>query len=223
MEGRLIVIEGTDGSGKATQTQILVETLRKEGRQVEVLDFPQYGNWSAVFVEKYLRGEFGSAQEVGPYKASLFYALDRFSCLEKINSWLASGKIIISNRYATSNMAHQAGKIKNPNEREKFLEWLDDLEYNKIGLPKPNIVIFLHMPSEIGQKLVESKGSRSYIGGRKKDLHESDAGHLKDAEAAYVAVAEKYSWEKISCTINGKVLAIEDISKLVYLAAKKAL
>ena len=213
-KGKLIVIEGTDGSGKATQIAILIDRLKKENK-VEAFDFPQYGNWSAIFVEKYLRGEFGSSDEVSPYKASLFFALDRYAASFKIKKLMEDGYTVIANRYTTSNMGHQAGKIKDQKEREKFLKWLDELEFTHLGLPKPDIVIFLHMPAEIGQKLVEKKGHRDYIGD-KKDIHESDIYHLRDSEKAYLQVAKMFKWKTIECVENGSLLSKEKIAERVY-------
>ena len=220
MKGKLIVIEGTDGSGKATQTALLVERLKKEGKKIEVFDFPQYGNWSAVFVEKYLRGEFGSAEEVNAQTASLFYALDRYAASFRLKKLLNEGYTIVSNRYTTTNMGHQAGKIKNHTEREKFLKWLDQTEFELLGIPKPDLVIFLHVAPEIGQKLVESKGHRDYIG-NKKDIHEASLQHLTDSERAYLEVAEKFSWKKIECVKNGKLLSKEEISECVWKIVEK--
>ena len=177
--GKLIVIDGTDGSGKATQMNLLVERLRREGHSVEIADFPQYGMKSAALVEMYLNGFFGSAKEVSPYQSSIFYACDRFAAAKKMKKELSEGKIIISNRYETANKIHQAGKIKGQLERDKFLEWQDDLEFNIFQIPRPDMVILVHMPPEVGQELVDKKGHRDYIGGEKRDIHEADLEHLK--------------------------------------------
>ena len=167
-QGKFIIIDGTDGSGKATQTKLLVERLKNEKHQVEMIDFPQYGQKSAGLVEEYLNGKYGSAQEVGPYRASIFYACDRYAASGQIKKWLTDGKIIICNRYVSSNMGHQAGKIADLKERDKFLEWLFELEYNLFGIPKPDVNILLFMPPEIGQELVDQKGHRDYIGDKKE-------------------------------------------------------
>ncbi len=222
MKGKLIVIEGTDGSGKATQTNLLVERLKKEGKNVEVFDFPQYGNWSAVFIEKYLRGEFGSAKEVNPHTASLFYALDRYAASFRLKKLLEEGYIIVSNRYTTTNMGHQAGKIKDPIKREAFLKWLDQTEFELLGIPRPDIVIFLHVTPEIGQKLVEKKGHRDYIG-NKKDIHEASLQHLADSEQAYLEVVAKMKWKKIECIENGRLLPKEEISKRIWNIVAKSI
>ena len=223
MRGKLIVIEGGDGSGKATQTCLLIEKLKNKGKNVISVDFPRYGNWSAVFVEKYWRGEFGTAKSVNPFVGSIFYALDRYAASFDIKKLLEDGVHVVANRYTTSNMGHQAGKIKDKKEREKFLKWLEDLEFRIFEIPKPDLVVFLHVPAEIGQKLVEEKGHRDYIGGDKKDLHEKDINHLKEAEQAYLEVAEKFGWKKIECVKNGKLLSKEDISERVWKVVEKFL
>jgi len=215
MKGKLIVIEGTDGSGKATQANLLYKELQKKGFKVEYLDFPQYGKRSATMVEDYLNGRFGTAEEVGPYRASILYAVDRYSRMQEMHKWLQEGKIIICNRYVSANKGHQAGKIKDPAELDKFLVWLNDLEYNIFGVPRPDKIILLYMPSEIGQKLVEKKGHRDYVGGNKKDIHEADISHLKDAEKAYLYVAEKERWEIIRCSDGKQPFSIEEIHKKV--------
>lgn len=216
MTGKLIVIDGTDGSGKGTQTDLLISRLKNEGFEVEKADFPRYGNKSATLVEEYLNGKFGSADEVGPYRASMFYACDRYAASSEIKSWLTEGKIVVSNRYTSANMGHQTGKIRDTAERDKFLEWIQDLEFNIFGIPKPDINILLYMPPEIGQKLVDQKGSRDYIGGNKRDIHEDDLNHLKNAADAYAYVANKYSWININCAPDDNLLSIDDIHNLLW-------
>jgi dTMP kinase len=215
-KGKLIVIDGTDGSGKATQTNLIVEKLKKEGHDVEIADFPRYGKTSASLIEDYLNGKFGSAKEVGPYKASIFYAVDRYAASFQLKKWLEQGKIIICNRYVAANMGHQAGKIDNKKERDKFLDWLDNLEYNIFEIPKPNVNILLYMPPEIGQKLVDKKGHRDYINGNKRDIHEADLDHLRDAAESYKYVAKKYNWLIIDCAPNNKLKTIEEIHELIW-------
>ncbi|MCX6740745.1 MAG: thymidylate kinase [Candidatus Parcubacteria bacterium] len=223
MNGKFIVIDGTDGSGKATQTKLLVEKLAQENLAVKTIDFPQYGKKSAGLVEEYLNGNYGTANEVGPYRASVFYACDRYNASFQLKDWLNQGHIIISNRYVSSNMGHQAGKIKDPAERDKFLEWLFDFEYNLFDIPKPDINILLYMPPEIGQKLVDKKGSRDYIGGQKRDIHEADLEHLKNAAEAYQYVAKKYNWIIINCAPDGNLLSIEEIHNLLWEEIKKVI
>jgi dTMP kinase len=216
MQGKLIVIDGTDGSGKATQTKLLVEKLKKVGHSVEVADFPRYGQRSAVLVEDYLNGKFGTAEEVGPYRASIFYAVDRYAASSEIKKWLEEGKIVVSNRYVSASMGHQAGKIKDKKERDKFLVWLEDLEFNLFKIPKPDINILLYMPPSIGQELVDKKGHRDYVNGTKKDIHEADLNHLKDAAEAYQYVAKKYNWIVIDCAPENKLKTIEEIHNMIW-------
>lgn len=215
-KGKLIVIAGTDGSGKGTQTGLLIKRLKFEGYDVEIADFPRYGKNSAKMVEDYLNGKFGDAKSVGPYRASILYAVDRYAASFQIRSWLDQGKIVICNRYVSANQGHQAGKIKDLNERDKFLDWLEELEFNIFQIPKPDTNILLYMPHEIGQKLVDKKGHRDYVGGSKRDIHEDDLEHLKDAEEAYAYVAKKYNWIRIDCNDNDKPLPIDDIHELIW-------
>lgn len=216
MKGTFIVIDGTDGSGKATQTKLLIERLRAVGKEVMELDFPQYGKASASFVEKYLRGEYGSADEVGPYRASIFYALDRYDKSFEVKKWLEEGKIVVSNRYVSANMGHQAGKIKGKKKRDEFLAWLFNLEFALFGIPKPDKVILLYMPPEAGQKLVDMKGAREYTKGKKRDIHEADLSHLKNAANAYAYVAKKYKWGIVNCISKGEILSREIIHEKLW-------
>ncbi len=211
MNGKLIVIEGTDGSGKATQTKLLAEYLINKKYDIELLDFPQYGQPSAFFIEKYLRGEYGSAEEVGPYRGSIFYALDRYDKSFEIKKWLGEEKIILSNRYASANMGHQAGKIDDLAKRDEYLDWVTNLEFDLLDIPKPDLVIFLYVPPEIGQKLVDLKEKRAYIKGKKRDIHEDDLLHLQKASNAFLYVAEKYNWTTINCTNDKRLRSREDI------------
>src|SRR3989344_1407856 len=141
--GKFIVIDGTDGSGKATQTNLLLEELKTSGYEVEMTDFPQYGTKSAGLIEEYLNGKYG---KVGPEAASIFYAIDRFDASFKVRQWLDEGKIVISNRYVTANAGHQGGKIDDYHDRVKFFRWLDNLEYKIFAIPKPDLNVILHMP-----------------------------------------------------------------------------
>ena len=220
-KGIFIVIDGTDGSGKATQTKLLMEKIEQTGRQVKMIDFPQYGQKSAGLVEEYLNGKYGSANEVGPYRASIFYACDRYVASFQIKKWLDEGNIVISNRYVSSNMGHQAGKITDLQERDKFLQWLFELEYNLFGIPKPDLNILLYLPPEKGQELVDNKGYRDYIGDKKRDIHEADLEHLKNAAEAYRYVADKYNWITIDCALNNELLSIDKINDLLWQEIKK--
>lgn len=220
-KGKFIVIEGTDGSGKATQTALLIEHLKKENKEVEATDFPQYQNFSGAFVAKYLRGEYGTAEEVGPFRGSIFYAVDRYDKSFDIKKWLKEGKIVVSNRYVSANMGHQAGKIKNKKKRDEYLGWLANLEYEIFEIPKPDMTILLYVPPEIGQKLVDEKAKRDYTHGKKRDIHEADIDHLKNAAEAYLYVAKKYRWKVINCVDGDRLLSREEIHKMIFNEIKK--
>jgi len=223
-QGKFIVIDGTDGSGKATQTELLVERLKKEGYQVEIADFPQYGTKSAGLVEEYLNGQYGTAQEVGPYRASIFYACDRYDASFKIKKWLEQGKIVIANRYVTSNLAHQGGKIADHQERNIFFNWLLKLEYDIFAIPKPGLNIILHVESRIAQQLVDYKGHRDYINGHRRDLHEADLEHLHEAEKIYLEIASNYpGYKLIECTQHGQIMSKENIHRLIWQEVIRAL
>lgn len=213
-KGKLYVIDGTDGSGKKTQVDLLMKKLKQYGYKTKYVDFPQYDKISASLVQAYLNGEFGKADEVKPEIASIFFAIDRWSVSDEMKKALDSGTIVLANRYVSSNKGHQAGKIKNKQKLEKFLPWLDELEYNIFEIPRPNQVILLHVPCEVGQKLVDKKGFRNYIGGHKRDIHEKDIKHLQDAERSYLYVAKRDNWQIIECVDKNKnILPIEDINQ----------
>ncbi|MDP3793993.1 MAG: thymidylate kinase [Candidatus Uhrbacteria bacterium] len=214
-----IVIDGTDGSGKGTQTKKLVERLQAEGRPVKLFDFPRYGNPSAYFVEKYLRGEYGNATDVGAYRASLFYALDRYDASFDIRRELDAGTIVISNRYVSASKGHQMGKITDPEQRLSFLRWLNELEYKICGIPKPDMTVLLHVPAEIGYELVAKKDERGYLDGKKRDIHEADPEHLRAAETAYLELPKidrEERWTILECTENGQLLSINEIHERLW-------
>ena len=220
-KGKFIVIEGTDGSGKGTQVELLSERLKNNKVPFEITDFPQYGQPSAFFVEKYLRGEYGSIEEVGPYKASYFYALDRFDKSIQMKQWLNNGTNIISNRFTTSSMGHQTAKLDSIEEQDAFLEWLDDLEYNQLGIPRPDLVVFLYVPANVGQELVAQKASREYTQGKSHDIHEADLNHLKKASETYCYIAKKFGWIQINCVKDRKLMSREEIHELIFDTVQK--
>lgn len=219
-----IMIDGIDGSGKSVQSELLIEHLKKEGRAVEIISFPQYGQKSAGPVEEYLNGLYGTAEEVGPYRASILYAVDRFVAAFKIRKWLDDGKIVIANRYVASNMGHQGGKIKDAEARKKFFAWNDDLEYNIFRIPRPDLNIILHVPADIAQTLVDKKGHREYLAGAKRDIHEDDLHHLENAEEAYLDISRTFpNFELVECVENNQLLPIEEIHKKVWEIARSRL
>jgi len=218
MSGKLIVIDGTDGSGKATQVKILADRLQAEGYNIFVADFPRYGESSAYFVEQYLNGHYGGLEAVGPKKGSMFYALDRFAASFELQEKLDQGYIILSNRYVTASMGHQGAKITDDTERDNFFRWLHELEYDILGIPRPHINIILHVPAEISQKLVDAKATRAYIeGGAKRDLHEGNLNHLKAAERVYLEIAHKFdAFTLIECVKGDSIMSREEIAELVW-------
>ena len=222
--GKLIVIDGVDSSGKQTQTDMLCSRLVSDKRRVRKVSFPAYDSPSSSLVKMYLAGEFGkNPGDVNAYAASAFYAMDRFATFRA--DWgkdYAAGTIIIADRYVTSNMIHQAGKIDDTSEREKCLDWIYDFEYVKCGLPKPDATIFLDMPVEYAVKLMEKRANK-IDGGEKKDIHESDISYLKRSYESAVFVAEKYGWTRISCVEGGRIKSPEEIHDEIYRAVKEGI
>lgn len=214
--GCFIVIEGTDGSGKGTQFNLLVESLEKEGYDVASFDFPRYQEPSTHFVRKYLNGEYGTAEEVGPYTGSLFYALDRYEAAPEIKQALADGKIVLANRFTGSNMAHQGTKFKTDEERNGYFTWLDAIEFQMLGVPRPDLSIVLRVPADIAQGLVDQKDTRSYTD-KKRDLHEADLSHLEKSVQVYDSLCKLFpkEFKALDCVRDGKLLGIPAIQKLV--------
>lgn len=221
-KGKLIVIEGTDGTGKGTQFLRLIERLRKTERKISTFDFPQYDKPSSFFVTQYLNGKYGTADQVGPYKASVFYAVDRFDIAPDIRKKKAAGDLLISNRYVESNMGHQGAKIKSRKERLKFFKWLKEMEYEILGIPRPDLCIILHMPAEIAQKLVDKKAKRGYIKGKKRDIHEADINHLKLAEKTYLEIAGLFpkTHVVVECVEKGRLLSIDEVHEKIWKIVK---
>lgn len=226
-----IVIEGTDGSGKATQAKLLKERFTREGQLTELIDFPRYSTPSCHFVEKYLHGEYGTAEEVGPYAGSLFYALDRYDHAPVIRRFLNEGKHVICDRFTSANMGHQTGKIdaeaKTPDgksARDAYLEWLHYTEFTLLNIPQPDKIIFLYVDPVVNQQMMANRKDKDYLKGKKQDIHEADIEHLKKASEAFLYVASKYDWIVIDCAPksaehpHGKMLSKEDIHDMVWRA-----
>ncbi|MGB0925363.1 MAG: dTMP kinase [Minisyncoccia bacterium] len=223
--GTLIVIDGTDGSGKATQVARLKERLLHEKIEVQSLDFPQYyNNFFGKFVGECLSGEHGDWAGLDPKIASVIYAADRFESAAQIRSWLESGKTVILDRYVSSNQIHQGGKIDNENDRKEFMEWLDTMEHDVFNIPRPDMILYLDVPVSVTQRLLVEKGnkeSKEYLAGR-SDQHEDNVEHLENAkQSGLKMIAENNNWQKIDCTENGEILSIDSIHEKIYRKVKE--
>jgi len=216
MTGKFIVIDGTDGSGKATQTELLKARLAGAGLAVETVTFPQYDKKSAGLVEEYLGGKYGSADEVDPKVASLFYAVDRYDASFMIRQWLAAGKTVVADRYTTANMGHQGAKFADPQQRAAFLSWLDDLEYNVLGIPRPDLTVILHMPASVAQQLAKQRVGRDWAG-KARDVHEEDLDHLQAAEATYLEITQRLPHcTLVECAAGDTPLSREVVADKVW-------
>lgn len=218
---KLIIIEGLDGSGKSTQTELLCNYLAEKSVDFRKIKLPDYEHDSSKLVKMYLSGDFGTnPNDVNAYAASLLYAVDRFASYNIYwkNDYL-SGKVIISDRYATSNAVHQMVKL-DKTEWDKYLEWSDDLEYEKVGIPRPSIVIYLDMPIEVSQKLMSSryKGDEA-----KKDVHEANVAYLHQCAETAAYTAKKQGWHVIRCSNGDKPRAIDDIQSEIRALVDKEL
>ena len=220
--GKLFVIDGTDGSGKQTQFEKLKERLDKDGIEYRTVSFPNYDSPSSSLVKMYLSGEFGTdAQEINPYIASTFYAADRYATFQTgYKKYYEDGGIILADRYTTANMVHQAGKIKDKEERDKFFKWLWDFEFKLYGLPIPTEVFFLNMPTEKALELMKDRKNK-FDENAKKDIHESNEKHMRDAYEAACDVAKEYNWFEIKCMKDNKLRTIDDIHEEIYEEVKK--
>lgn len=221
--GLLINIEGTDGSGKATQTKLLMDSLIKRGMKVATLDFPRYQADSSLLVRQYLAGKFGQADEVSAKTASAFFAFDRYLTAPTIRSLLQSNDVVILDRYVAANKGHQLGKIDGNKQRAEFLNWLNELEYGENKIPVPDMTILLYLPISAGANNFSSEAK----GGVAKDIHESDKEHLKKAEEAYLWVAKHdtyENWQIINCLgDDGSRLLPDSLHTLVWNSAIRSL
>lgn len=210
--GILIAIEGTDASGKQTQSELLYKKLCERGIKARLVSFPAYKNDSSTLVRMYLAGEFGkNPGDVNAYAASVFYAADRFATFR--TDWgkdYNDGAVIVADRYVPSNIIHQASKL-GKDEKTEFIKWLSELEYKHFGLPKPDAVIFLNMPPETAAELMAERANK-IDNSAKKDIHESSSDYLKASYNNAVGIAEKLGWKNISCINESGIRTIEDIS-----------
>jgi thymidylate kinase/thymidylate synthase ThyX len=215
--GTFIVIEGTDGSGKGTQTKILMDRLKADGHDVATFDFPRYDDPSSHFVKEYLNGKYGEAEDVGPYTGSLFYALDRYAAAFKIREALEAGKVVVANRFTGSNMAHQGTKFASPEERRGYFLWLDNLEFEMLKIPRPDKSFVLRVPADVAQQLVDKKEARSYTD-KKRDIHEANLEHMELSVKVYDELCTLFpkDFTRVDCTRHNKLLDIEKVSELLY-------
>ena len=214
MSGRLIVFEGTDGSGKATQSRLLCEHLRRENMPYKSINFPRYGQPSAAMVQEYLDGRLGSHPgDVNAYAASLFYAMDRYASYKQDwGPFYEAGGLVVADRYTTSNAVHQASKLPE-GERKAFLDWLFDTEYRLLELPKPDLVIYLDMPTEITEKMMRRREAAT---GTHADIHEQDEAYLKSCRDAAREIVRDCGWTVIRCARDDAPRTVEDIHDEVY-------
>lgn len=217
----LIVIEGLDGSGKGTQSRLLFESLKNTGSDIISVSFPDYSSPSSSLVKMYLSGEFGvDADAVNPYAASSFYAVDRYASFMK--NWkkqYEEGKIILADRYTTSNIVFQLSKMEKKSW-DAFIQWVEDFEYTKLGLPKPDLVIYADMPTEVSQKLLKKR----YHGKEeKKDIHERDVAFLNHCRSCGLYAAEKLGWHIVSCASGGQPRDMNNIHKEILETIKTKL
>ena len=214
-KGKIYVIEGTDGSGKQTQTKLLVEYLRSQGKSVWTQSFPNYESASAGPVKMYLNGEFGdNANCINAYQSSVLFAVDRFCTLKKLEEKINEGTYIVFDRYVSSNMLHQACKIDDREARIKYLNWLDDFEHNLMQLIRPTQIFFLDVPPK---KSIELAHARAELkAGTKKDIHESDENYLIKSYNTGKEICDMYGWTVIDCIDeNNNLKSIEEISKTI--------
>lgn len=214
-KGKLIVFEGTDGSGKSTQFKLLCDRLRNQGTTFRQLVFPQYSEPSSALLRMYLGGEFGSRpSDVNAYAASTFYAVDRYAAWKKVwGAGYEAGDLVLSDRYTTSNAVHQGGKLSEE-EQSSFFDWLFDFEYRKLGLPQPDAVIYLDMPTEKSVQLLRSREAATHT---KADIHEVDTEYLALCRQTALRAAEHYGWQRISCVDSqGELRSIQDIHQEIW-------
>ncbi len=219
--GKLIVLEGTDGSGKSTQFRLLTRHLEEEGQQFQRLVFPQYQEPSSALIRMYLNGEFGQKpDDVNAYAASSFYAVDRYASYKKVwQSYYENGGLVLSDRYTTSNAVHQGSKLKG-NDRRTFFHWLTAFEFDHLGLPRPDLVIYLDVPTEISEAMMRKREQDTNT---KADIHEKDTQYLRLCRETGREAAGAYGWKVISCAADGVMRSPEEIHEEVYGLVKQCL
>ena len=212
--GKLIVIEGTDGSGKSTQFNLLTERLSREGRQFRQLEFPQYSEPSSALIKMYLGGEFGTnVGDVNAYAATAFFAVDRYASYKKFwGDWYENGGLVVSGRYTTSNAVHQASK-ESPEIWREYWKWLSEFEYDRLGLPSPSLTIYLDVPTEYTEKMMRKREQDTHT---TADIHEQDLNYLATCRRCGREAAAFFGWKVIDCVRDGAMRTIEDIHEEIY-------
>ena len=213
--GKLIALEGIDGSGKRTQLDLLARELDARGRAILRIGFPRYESSFGKLVARYLNGEFGSLEAVDPHLSALLYAGDRLEAKNELESALAAGKIVLADRYIGSNLAHQSGRVP-PEQRDDFLAWLKHLEYGLYGLPVEDLVVYLRVPTAEAYRLIGTKAPRAYTS-RQRDIQEADVSHLEQTALLYDRLATASNWTRIDCTNtkSGALYSPEEIHQAV--------
>lgn len=225
-KGKLIVIDGTDGSGKTTQVAYLTERLKKDGYKVKIVDFPvYYKNFFGKFIGHCLSEQYYNWLNIHPKIASVMYAADRWESSEEMRKWLNEGYIIIANRYVSANQIHQGGKIKSAKKRADFMKWLDEMEYKVFKIPRPDLTLYLSLPINIVLKLLkdrdESRMKREYLK-KKKDVHENDINFLINSRKSALKLEKEVpNFIKIECSKKGEILSREQVHEMVYKEVKK--
>lgn len=216
-KGKFIVIDGSDGSGKKTQWKLLAQRLRQEKIPYFLADFPVYQSFFGKFIKRYLHGDFGDPVKIEPYHASFAYALDRFFAKEKIEQALKAGKVVLANRYMESNKIHQGAKFNSRAKLNQYLNWLDNFEFAKLKVPKPDMVLYLHVPTNISRRLIKQRGKK-----RKIDKHESNTAYQKKVVETSKYMCRKYRyWQQIDCVKKGKLLSRPEIHRQIWQRARK--
>ena len=214
MSGKLIVLEGTDGAGKNTQTRLMAQRLEREGVSFRKVDFPRYGSPFAAPVERYLQGDLGKKPgDISAYAASTLYAVDRYASYKE--DWgrdYEAGTLILSNRYTTSNAVHQAPKLPEA-ERWAYLDWLFDLEYNRLALPEPDLVIYLDLPTEISAQMLRLRQEATHT---QADIHEQDGDYLRACRESAQEIVERLGWRRVDCSRDGAIRTPEDIHNQLW-------
>lgn len=221
-KGKLIVIDGGDASGKSTQAKLLIQYFRRRKIPVKYVDFPRYTTFHGKTLGRFLHGDFGQIDQISPYIVSYLYAADRFNAAPLIRKYLDEGNIVIANRYATSSMGHQAAKLPDKRSQDEYLRWHYELEYKQFGIPKEDLVIYLHVPWNVGLQLLAKKGQRKYLKAKTKDIAEEHHEHQIRTEKMFLYLCKKNRhWKEVECVQDDSILPIKKIHQKVLEVLKR--